>query len=84
LKIMGRKKKVIRLPKVVVIKCANCGKLSKRKVPHDSSPSYFDCDKCGKRMETPSSSCCIICAFTKTKCIPSLLMEAKIRGLEIR
>jgi hypothetical protein len=78
------KKRVVRIPKVASIKCSNCGFISKRKVPKDRSPGFFDCDKCNFRMQTPVSSCCIICAFTGKKCTPTLLMEAKIKGLEIR
>jgi len=81
---MGRKKTTIKIPSVATITCSNCGEKSKRKVPLDSSPQYFDCDKCGNRMQTPVASCCIICAFTKTKCAPALLMEAKIKNLEIK
>ncbi len=81
---MGRKKTYINLPQVATIKCPLCGKMSKRKVPLDSSPMYFDCDKCGQRITTPITSCCIICAFTKKKCAPSLFMEAKRKGIEVR
>ncbi|MBS3089768.1 hypothetical protein J4461_02690 [Candidatus Pacearchaeota archaeon] len=78
---MGRKKQFIKIPSLANIKCQHCGKKSRRKVPEDSSPPYFDCDKCGKRTSTPVTSCCIICAFTNTKCVPSLVMEAKSKGL---
>lgn len=81
---MGRRKISVRISKLATITCSSCGKTSKRKVPLDSSPQYFDCDKCGQRMNTPVASCCIICAFTKTKCAPALLMEAKIKGLEVK
>lgn len=81
---MGRKKRIIKLPEVVTIICGHCGEKCKRKVPEDASPPYFDCDKCGQRMMTPINACCIICGFTKKKCIPSLLMEARIKGLEVR
>ena len=81
---MGRRKKIIRLPEIVTIMCRICGKTSKRKAPKDSSPQYFDCDKCKQRMQTPVNACCIICAYTKKKCVPSLIMDAKIRELEIR
>jgi transcription elongation factor Elf1 len=81
---MGRKKRVIRIPEQATIKCIHCGKKSRRKVPIDSSPQYFDCDKCGQRTQAPITSCCIICAFTNKKCAPALLLEAKSKGLEIR
>jgi hypothetical protein len=81
---MGAKKRIIKLPKNAKIKCPNCGAISLRKVPIDSSPMYFDCDKCKQRANTPITSCCIICAFTKKKCAPSLIMYAKAKGLELR
>ncbi|MBM3232631.1 hypothetical protein FJZ18_00490 [Candidatus Pacearchaeota archaeon] len=78
------KKKYMKIPKVVFISCSNCGKRCKRRVPEDFSPGFFDCDNCSNRMNTPVSSCCIICAYTGKKCAPTLIMEAKIKGLEIR
>lgn len=81
---MGRRKRIVRLPEIVTIVCRNCGKPSKRKAPTNSSPPYFDCDKCRQRMQTPVNACCIICAYTKKKCVPTLIMEAKVKGLEIR
>jgi hypothetical protein len=81
---MGRRKTTVKISKTAIIKCSNCGEKSKRKVPLDASPQYFDCDKCNFRMQTPINACCIICAFTNTKCAPSLLMEAKMKGLEVK
>ena len=81
---MGRKKTFLKMPKLASIKCTNCQAVSKRKVPEDASPQYFDCDKCQFRTKTPITGCCIICAFTGEKCIPALKMEARIKGLELR
>ncbi len=81
---MGRKKQYIKIPKIVAITCRTCGKISRRAPPKNGSPQFFDCDKCGKRMTTPVVSCCIICAFSDKKCPAALIMEAKIKGLEIR
>ncbi len=81
---MGRKKTFAKIPQVARIKCPHCDAISKRKVPLDASPQYFDCDKCGQRTVTPLTSCCVICAFTGKKCVPSLMMEARAKGLEIR
>ena len=80
---MGRKK-ILRLAKTAKIKCVNCAAFSVRKVPSDSSPMYFDCDKCNAHVTVPITSCCIICAYTDKKCINALKMEAKIKGLELR
>ncbi len=80
---MGRKK-ILRISKTAKIKCNNCSVISARKVPEDSSPGYFDCDKCNMRITVPVTQCCVICAFTKKKCVPSLKMEARIKGLELR
>ncbi len=81
---MGRKKSVLSIPKNAKIKCPNCGAFSIRKVPLDSSPMYFDCDKCNQRIQAPITGCCIICSFTNKKCVPSSLIEAKAKGLEVR
>jgi len=81
---MGRKKQYLKIPKIAEMKCPNCSAVSRRKVPLDASPQFFDCDKCNAHIQTPVTSCCIICAFTDKKCIPSLKMEAKIKNLEVR
>lgn len=78
------RKKILRIPKLVTLTCLQCGKKSKRNVPEDASPQYFDCDGCGQRTQTPVTACCMICAFTGKKCAPALRMEAKMNGLEIR
>ena len=80
---MGRRK-ILRISKTAKIKCNICLELSVRKVPEDSSPGYFDCDKCGAHITVPVTQCCVICAFTNKKCVPSLKMEARIKGLELR
>ncbi|MBI3334092.1 hypothetical protein HYZ97_01275 [Candidatus Pacearchaeota archaeon] len=79
---MGRRK-ILRIPKIVSLKCPSCSAVSRRKVP-DNSPMYFDCDKCTTRIQAPITACCIICAFTGKKCIPSLKMEAHAKGLNLR
>lgn len=81
---MGRRKSVMNIAKNAKIKCPNCSAISLRKIPIDSSPQYFDCDKCNNRIKTPITGCCIICAFTDKKCVPSSLMEARAKGLEVK
>lgn len=78
------KKKILRISKIASIKCPNCSVISRRKVPDDSSPGFFDCDKCNNRLIAPVTQCCIICAFTNKRCVPSLKMQARIKGLELR
>lgn len=76
--------RTITLPKTATITCAYCGKRSRRTVPRDASPQYFDCDKCKQRMAVSLANCCIICGFTNKRCIPSLVREAEVKGLNIR
>ncbi len=80
---MGRKR-VIKILSNAKINCPICNASSLRKVPMDASPQYFDCDKCNARTKSPMTACCIICAFTKTKCVPSLLLEAKTKNLQVK
>ncbi|MSS75030.1 hypothetical protein EXS73_02350 [Candidatus Pacearchaeota archaeon] len=80
---MGRKR-VLRIPKIASITCRACTKVCTRKVPLDASPGYFDCDGCGVRTVVPVTACCVICAFTKKKCVPALRLEAHRLGLEVR
>jgi hypothetical protein len=78
------RKKVVRIPKIATVRCPNCGKNSRLEVPGDSILGSFECKKCKEKILTPPSSCCIICAFSKKKCSQSLLMEARIKNLEIK
>lgn len=80
---MGRKR-VLRIAKTAKIKCPKCSAISVRKVPEDSSPGYFDCDKCNSRINTPITQCCVICAYTNKKCVPALKMEAYRNKLEMK
>jgi len=78
------RKKYIKIPKEVAIKCSNCGKTNKLKLKIDDCPQSFECKRCSQKILTPPSKCCIVCAFTNKKCPASLLMEAKIKGLKIK
>lgn len=78
------RQRFLTLPKVASLICPACKKRCRRAVPSDSSPGYFDCDACGERTRTPLTACCIICAFTKTKCIPALRAEAFRKKLILR
>lgn len=81
---MGRRKSVVRIPDIVTLKCPHCGKGSRAKVSIDVCPQAFTCDKCKQEVRTPITSCCLICAYSKTKCPRTLLAEARVKGLEIR
>jgi hypothetical protein len=78
------RRKFLKVPKTAIITCLSCGRKSKRRVPLDSSPMYFDCDKCNKRMNVPVTQCCIICAYTNKRCVPSLKIMAMKKGLELK
>ena len=80
---MGRKR-VVRIPKSASLKCPHCLKISRVKVPNDSSLFNFKCKKCKNDVETPESNCCIICAFSDKKCGAALRVEAGINGLTIK
>ncbi len=81
---MGRKKRVVRIDKTAVIKCPHCGKKSRVEIPKDRILGSWECTKCKNILITPLTKCCVICAFSNKKCSPSLTMEAKMKGLEIR
>ncbi|HIH43410.1 MAG TPA: GDCCVxC domain-containing (seleno)protein [Candidatus Nanoarchaeia archaeon] len=67
-----------------MVKCPHCGSRSRLEIPKDSIINSFECKKCGQKTITPIMKCCIICAFSGKKCAPSSIMEAKMKGLEIR
>ena len=80
------KKSVQKIPSNVILICPHCKKGTTAKVSIDSSPQKYTCPKCKQEVVTPITSCCVICAFSKsgTKCPRELYMKAKVRGWEIR
>ena len=81
---MGRKKKIQKIPKNVMLKCPFCSEKSKAIVDIENCPQKFTCPKCNEEVRNPLTSCCVICAFSGKKCPRTLLMEAKSKGLELR
>jgi hypothetical protein len=80
---MGARKRIQNIPKQYRLKCPLCNTKTGIKA-QDSSPGSFQCKKCKEIIQAPITKCCAICAFSTRKCYPSLIMEAKIKGLEIR
>ena len=80
---MGRKR-VIKIPKSVTIKCPKCSANSRLTVDKDRSPQFFECKKCKVMINTPVSKCCIICSYSNKKCPPSLTLEAYSKKLMIK
>ncbi len=78
------KKKVQRIPKSVMLKCPLCSKKSKAIVSVEVCPQKFICPKCNGEVRNPLTQCCVICAFSDKSCPRTLLMEAKVKGLELR
>ena len=81
---MSRKKRVIIVPSSVTIKCPHCSKSSKISLFNDTYIGNLVCKKCKQNIETPPAHCCVVCAFSKKKCPQSLILEAKMKNLEIR
>ena len=80
------KKRIQKIPSSIILVCPNCKKGTTAKVSTEYSPQKYECPKCKIEVRTPITSCCIICAFSKsgTKCPRELIMKAKIKGWEIR
>ena len=79
---MGRKR-VVRIPNSVKIHCPHCGK--NNQIPFTKESVFrMECRKCKQPIETPIMRCCLICAYSGKKCYAEMMMEAKIKGLEIR
>ena len=78
------KKRVVKLPKSVKIKCPNCLQGFRLDVPEKDTFQTIDCPKCQQKITTPMTQCCIVCAYSDKKCPSSLLIEARYKGLEIR
>ncbi len=79
---MGRKR-IIKIPKSVKIKCPECGKNNSVKFAKEGV-FKLECRGCGKMIETPIMQCCLICAFSGKKCYSQLMLEAKQKNLEVR
>lgn len=78
------KKRIMKIPKTVLLQCPHCKAKSKALVSTENCPQSFECPKCKQHVQNPITQCCIICAFSNKKCPRSLYMEAKIKGLELR
>lgn len=81
---MTRKKRQVTLTSSATIKCPHCGKNSRIKLEEKKFVGNLECKKCGNKIETPPAYCCVVCAFSKKKCLQSLILEAKMKGLEIK
>ncbi|MEI6058195.1 MAG: hypothetical protein WCP89_00300 [archaeon] len=83
---MGAKKRIIKIPKRVTIKCPFCSNPNRLDVPEDKLINSFECKNksCKQIIKTPITQCCIICAFSKTKCPYNLKVQARAKGLELR
>jgi len=80
---MSRKKRVI-IPNSATIKCPHCSKNTRVSLFNDTYIGNLTCKKCKQKIETPPAHCCVVCAFSKKKCPQSLILEAKIKNLEIK
>ena len=81
---MGRQKRIAKISKRATIKCPKCSQTTRVEVPTDGLLSFWDCPKCKQKVTTPLASFCIVCAFSDKKCTPSVVMEARIKKLELR
>lgn len=81
---MGRRKRVVKIPKNVMLKCPHCSAKSRAIVSVDVCPQIYACPKCNQEVRTPITSCCVVCAYSGKKCPRTLLAEARVKGLDIR
>jgi len=75
------KKKFLKIPKRIDIKCPNCDYIMRLEVREDNLINSVECKNCKNIIKTPVTQCCIICAFSDKKCPPNLKIEAKAKGL---
>lgn len=76
------KKRTIKIPRSATLKCPHCGKNTRISLFPDTNLYFLDCKKCKQKIETPTSHCCAICAFSNKKCPSSLIIDAKKRNIE--
>ena len=79
-----QKKSHIKIPKTVLIKCPFCGKRNRIKTSIERQIYFIECKGCKKKIQTPITRCCLICAFSNKKCPSSLIREAKTKNLKIK
>ncbi|MBU3913591.1 MAG: hypothetical protein KKB21_00425 [Nanoarchaeota archaeon] len=77
-----RKKRVV-IPKSATINCPHCSKKSRVNLSEDTFLGILECKKCKQKIETPPAHCCVVCAFSAKRCPQSLVLEAKMKGLDI-
>jgi len=80
---MSKKKRVL-ISSSATIKCPHCSKNSRISLFDDTYIGNLVCKKCKQNIETPPAHCCVVCAFSKKKCPQSLILEAKMKNLEIK
>jgi len=77
------KKRVLKIPKSVKVKCPKCGKNTLMEMPKENI-YFFECKKCKNKAYTPQSQCCVLCAYGNSPCAPHLQREAIRRKLEVK
>jgi hypothetical protein len=78
------KKRIMKIPSFMILRCPLCSKKSKAKVSIDICPQSFVCPKCNAEVKNNLMNCCVICAYSGKKCPRTLYMEARVKGLELR
>ena len=78
------RKRVVRIPKSVVVQCPYCKNGMRVKVSAEESLQFIECARCMKKITTPMTQCCIVCCYSGKQCPYSLVMKAKAQNLEIR
>ena len=58
---------------IAKIKCPLCEHVRDVDVPENICLQFYRCDNCGKQIQTPDNSCCLICAYSDKKCRVSIL-----------
>ncbi|TET01961.1 MAG: hypothetical protein E3J80_00720 [Hadesarchaea archaeon] len=58
---------------VTKIRCPMCGHVQEIEVPENACLPFYKCNGCGELIQTPTDTCCVICAYSETKCPASSL-----------
>ena len=75
---------MVKIPSSATVKCPHCGKSFRVELDKDKFLGNLECKKCKQKIETPLAYCCVVCAFSGKKCPSSLIMEARMKNLEIK
>jgi DNA-directed RNA polymerase subunit RPC12/RpoP len=51
-----------------VLTCPHCGFAGREEMPIDACQIFYDCARCGARLQPKNGDCCVFCSFGSNPC----------------